>query len=993
MSILPTNFVSNCIQPILLIMFLTLASACGGSGGGGSGSGGVGGGGGNTDFTLTVQTTGSGIVTSSPSGISCGADCTEDYDSASSVNLTATADSGHSFVGWGGACTGTGSCSISMSADRSVTAEFQQISTEEFTLTVQTSGAGSVTSNPSGINCGSDCSEDFLSTMTVNLTASADNGHSFIGWSGACSGTGACAVSMTSSQSVSAEFQPNSGEEFTLSVETTGSGTVTSNPSGIDCGSVCSQSFSDTTSVILTATAESGNSFVGWGGACSGVGNCTVPMSSNQSVTADFQQSSVEEFQLQVQIQNASGGKVVFSPTSIECSDDCSASVQSNTSVHLFAEPDPGFKLESWQGECTGSAACSFLMNGNKTLTASFVAQTLSIDDMGTHEIAHGEMFNFQPVINGTATICRKDLGHDDVSVDSETGLITWDTTSLNFGRGFHIRIKCSNFDESAYASLVIHVDKSGTSRLRVAGEEGVSPFIGVAGQAMTSGDTIIFPDGNYPVSVSRDESYENAFKGSAPTAGSSDQFSTIISLSPGGAVINGEAQSGIPKQKNAFQLGTNSFVAIVGFVVKNVLRESMTNFEGATNTNLLIDFVGAKGAGTNGEPCSNFSEAGSGWCSNAGMRINGGNPLFQSSYDWGHNRYGIMTRSTNGSVTRRSFVRLDEHKGDQPYGGFSNYCDTLHLSQDNTVFDSLAIAAPHYKNYAGLEAYPATGCENDPATLATNGTLSVNNKLSLSLMDAKAGPTHTWDNVVSYDSQGTCTPQTNRCGLWLLQSDKSVDVSNSFFGLARAFDGATSPGQAFGSNVNFVSNVALDDVAGVGNSGARPGYLPENQLYFNGRSDTFHGDPGFNSVTTSRRWPIPGEDIIAKNMRAYRNTEAFRVGGGTVDIDGNRGASIDGETMSEYFWGYINDLVPPLVVRVKNKGSAKRVAWEHLSGTRRNFVTGWKVLCTSTSNSVLATLAKETLVYSDSSSCTSYAVLASYAGGDSGIAYNEVAN
>ncbi len=777
--------------------------------------------------------------------------------------------------------------------------------------------------------------------------------------------------------------------QFSLTVSLSGSGSVSSSPAGISCGDDCTNDYDEGTSITLTATADSGFDFTGWSGACSGVSSCVVVMNSDQSVTATFAQQTSESYSLTV--TSGGGGTVTSSPNGISCGSECSSTIDGNTPVHLFANPQAGFKLQSWSGECSGNGACSFSMNADKAVTASFVEQTLKIADMGYHEVSHGDTFDFLPQISGAPTICRKDLGHDDVKVDSETGRITWDTSALNFGRGFHIRIKCSNYDEVAYASLVIHVDNSGTSRLRVAGENGVSPYIGVAGQAMTGGDTIVFPDGNYPVSVSRNESYENAYKGTAPSAGSAEQYSTIISQSPGGAVINGEAHGSIPKQKNAFQLSANRYVAIVGFVVKNVLRESLTNFEGATNQNLIIDFVGAKGAGTNGEPCSNFSEADSGWCSNAGMRINGGNPLFQNSYDWGHNRYGIMTRSTNGSITRRSFVRLDEHKGDQPYGGFSNYCDTLHLSQDNTVFDSLAIAAPHYKNYAGLEAYPATGCENDPATLESNGTLSVNNKLSLSLMDSQAGPTHPWKNIVSYDSEGTCTPQTDRCGLWLLQSDKPVDVSNSFFGLARGFEGGTSRGQAFGSNVSFTSTV-FDDVFGVNDAGTRPEYLPVSQLYFNGRSDTFHGDNDFNTLTTARRWPIPGEDIIAKNMRAYRNTGAFRVGGGTVDIDGNRGAVAEGESMSEYFWGYINDRIPPLVVRVKDKGSNKRIAWEHHSGSRREAVTGWKVICTATGNNVLATLAEDVLVYTDDSSCSSYAVLASYANGDSGIAYSEPA-
>jgi len=617
----------------------------------------------------------------------------------------------------------------------------------------------------------------------------------------------------------------------------------------------------------------------------------------------------------------------------------------------------------------------------------------LYIEPMGNHTVSHGDTFSFQPSISGEINICRKDMGHDTVSVDSETGLITWDTSHLAFGRGFYIRIKCSNYDQSRYASMVVHVDKSGSSQLHVAGVNGISPYIREAADNMQGGDTVVFPDGLYPVSVTADASYENALKqtNNVPTDGTSDQFSTIIAQSPGGVIISGAAHSNIPKQKNAFQMSSTNFVAIVGFVVKDVMREAFT---ASGNNHLLVEFLGAAGAGTNGNPCSNYSEASVGWCSKAGMRANSGTPLFQSNYDWGQNRYGIMTRSTSGSITRRSFVRLDEHKGDQPYGAFSDYCDEAHLSQDNTVFDSLAIAAPHYKNYAGLSAFPATGCENTPADLSVSGLLAVNNDLSLSLLDSHAGPDHVWDHVVSYDSQSTCAPQTGFCAFALLQADKPLNISHSFFGMAAAFPGNENNTNAFTDNINFGENMVLENVINEPNIGQAPRYLPESLLYFRGQSDTFFGDVGYNQVTTVRRWPIGGEDIIADNMRSYHNPVAFKVGGGTVDVDGNRGATANNESISEYLWSYIDEKIPPLVVRVKDKGSYHRIAWEHLSSHRRSSVTGWQVICVSADDTVLVILPETQLLYENSLvSCNQYGVKALYANGESGIAYIEGVN
>jgi hypothetical protein len=80
------------------------------------------------NYTLSV-TSANGTVTSSPSGISCGATCSASYASGTVVTLSASASGGYTFTGWSGSgCSGTGTCVVTMSGAESVTASYSSAS-------------------------------------------------------------------------------------------------------------------------------------------------------------------------------------------------------------------------------------------------------------------------------------------------------------------------------------------------------------------------------------------------------------------------------------------------------------------------------------------------------------------------------------------------------------------------------------------------------------------------------------------------------------------------------------------------------------------------------------------------------------------------------------------------------------------------------------------------------------------------------------------------
>lgn len=333
-----------------------------------------------TDNTLTVVRTGggTGTITSSPAGITCGSDCFQDYNAGTSVTLTATAAAGARFTGWtGGGCGATSTCAVTLNAPTTVTADF--VRTFTLTLTKAGSGAGTVTSAPGGLSCGDGCpsaSGEFDDQTVVILSAVAGSGSVFVGWSGSgCSGTGSCVVTMSQARTVTAQF----ALAMTLNVGKAGTGaalgTVQSSPAGIDCGNDCSEAYVEGTVVTLVAATSGGATFTTWSGAagCTTATTCLVTMSAARNVTATF---AAPSFTLTVTKAGAgaANGTVTASPAGINCGADCSEAYTSGTMVTLFAAVANGATFTGWSGAagCTTATTCVVTVTAARTVTATF---------------------------------------------------------------------------------------------------------------------------------------------------------------------------------------------------------------------------------------------------------------------------------------------------------------------------------------------------------------------------------------------------------------------------------------------------------------------------------------------------------------------------------------------------------------------------------------------------------------------------------------------
>ncbi|MGI9101576.1 MAG: InlB B-repeat-containing protein, partial [Terriglobales bacterium] len=378
------------------------------------------------NLSVSASPSSGGTVVSNPAGISCGGTCTTPFVDGTSVALTVLPAQGFAFTGWGGSCSGNGGCSIAMSADHTVVANFGPPPIGQITLSVNSSGdgTGTISSNPAGINC-SNCSTAVQQGTTITLSATPDPGSTFTGWSGAnCLGTAACTINANGSTSVTAVFSQLVTVGVSLSnVGGTGSGSVSSFPAGIDCPSVtCSSPFPSGTVVSFAAKPDPGFVFQGWSGACSGTGPCTLTMSTNLATTNVAPGVSAKKINLNASFSVASynlsttisttgtaAGQVTSPTGPLNCtSGTCTLSYTSGTSVTLTAAPtNANTVFAGWSGSsCAGTGTCTVTVSANTSVTAKFLPLfTLSATTLGTGG-ATGTVTSSDGVITNCATNC-----------------------------------------------------------------------------------------------------------------------------------------------------------------------------------------------------------------------------------------------------------------------------------------------------------------------------------------------------------------------------------------------------------------------------------------------------------------------------------------------------------------------------------------------------------------------------------------------------------
>jgi hypothetical protein len=346
------------------------------------------------EFVLSVARDGNGTgqVTSASGDVDCGEDCATTVTTGTEVVLTAVPAVSSVFDGWSGACGGDGGpdadpdpdpdvdpdpqCTVVVEADAEAVASFS-LRRLELDVRRTGNGAGVVTGEAVGIDCGDACAATLDWGTTVTLVAAQARGSAFAGWTGCDAVDGAtCEVTLADARTVEARFNLR---RFPLTVTRTGTGqgSVSSEPAGIDCGDDCEERYRFGTDVVLTATPDAETSrFAGWAGDCGGGGpTCETRTEEARNVEARF---ALLDRDLGVSV---TGGGTVTA-TGIDCGGDCSETYPHGTEVTLTATPLISTELVAWGGACAGATGdtCTVRMTGDLTASVTFRVKTFRLD-------------------------------------------------------------------------------------------------------------------------------------------------------------------------------------------------------------------------------------------------------------------------------------------------------------------------------------------------------------------------------------------------------------------------------------------------------------------------------------------------------------------------------------------------------------------------------------------------------------------------------------
>lgn len=135
-----------------------------------------------------------------------------------------------------------------------------------------------------------------------------------------------------------------------------------------------------------------------------------------------------------------------------------------------------------------------------------------------------------------------------------------------------------------------------------------------------------------------------------------------------------------------------------------------------------------------------------------------------------------------------------------------------------------------------------------------------------------------------------------------------------------------------------------LEEQSPLRTAGAGNTRIGAEVMTYKGRSGTFWGETGFEDETNEPMWPIANEHVISNAMSKWSFTGATRNGGGINTLNGARGYAVSEETLTNYIWSYLGNLVPVFNLHAQGGTNTALLLWDLPATKSLNKISGYRV-------------------------------------------------
>lgn len=621
-------------------------------------------------------------------------------------------------------------------------------------------------------------------------------------------------------------------------------------------------------------------------------------------------------------------------------------------------------------------------------LSSKVLSSAPIIVSIPDQKILQGSVYEYQPSLQaGQQALWVKTFGPDDITVNPIKGLISWNIPEDMPSESFHIGVKASNSDGEYEETWIVTV---GNGEVRYIGPNDDVKTLKDGLSLTEPGDTLVMRNGTWLHNDQKNTIPGSEFKGQYLKGGDESRYTTLMAEDPGKVVIDGQNEERVisifgstkhpdhDASGSSFSGNTN-YIAIKGLVLRNSSNESL-KVEYSNHVKLINLGIGQSAKGK--DSYANVYIFRSQYVLIEGMYVWGHGRYkiqFKDSTE------GIVRRS----VVRIDDYDGDEPLGAFISYCSKNIVFQNNILVDA---DQSQYWLDHYEltNAFGVAA---TNCYDYPLGNVFKRSLSLNTHMGLMKADVRnTEETTLWENLVGWDMKpdrqaggtgggvpllsGVANSDTNKVtiGDVLLDGGDGADfymysreqdsiVQNSIF-YHFGWNGTTNEDRGdmvrnFDTDVTFTNNNLVGFTGGMKHQGSQlneadtmdiaPEYqyitmLPRNSvlrtkandggrmgaelLTMLGQSGTYYGESGFDAETDIPMWPFPIEDLAHKHMAEFTQTGADRNGAFT-GINGERGYAIEGQTLTNYVWGYLGATVPPFSLNAISGNEQIKLMWK----------------------------------------------------------------